>query len=281
LRTRPERDEKILTSWNALAIRALATAARVLGREDLGQAATAALAFLRNHHWRNGRLLATSAGADARLNAYLDDYVFLADAILELATLRFDAAELHFAGELLEVVLKAYTDEPRGGFFFTSSDHEVLISRPKSFGDEAVPAGNGVAAVVLQRFGYLLGESRYLVAAERTLRAAWAAMQEYPSGHASLLQALEELLQPPVIVILRGPRAVIEPWRRELATGYAPRRVVLAIPSDGTAIASAGTMPALFAAKPALPGGAAYVCRGSQCTAPLTSLADLVAELAR
>ena len=70
-------------------------------------------------------------------------------------------------------------------------DHEALFSRPKSFGDEALPNGNGIAAVTLQRFGYLLGESRYLVATERTLRAAWAAIQEYPSGHASLLQALE------------------------------------------------------------------------------------------
>ena len=281
LRERPERDQKILTSWNALAIRALATAARVLGRDDLTHAATAALTFLRNLHWHNGRLLATSAGADARLNAYLDDYVFLAEAVLELATLRFDAAELRFACELLEVVLKAYADEQRGGFYFTSDDHETLITRPKSFGDEALPSGNGIAAVVLQRFGYLLGESRYLTAAEGTLRAAWAAIQEYPSGHASLLQALEEAVQAPVIVILRGPQAAIEPWRRELAAVYAPRQVVLAMPSDDAAAASPADLPALFAAKPAPPGGAAYVCRGSQCSAPLTSLTALIAELAR
>jgi uncharacterized protein YyaL (SSP411 family) len=276
-RERPERDEKILTSWNALAIRALATAARVLGRDDLTQAATAALKFVRDHHWRDGRLLVTSAGADARLNGYLDDYVFLADAVLELATLRVDAGELAFAVELLEVVLKSFADEPRGGFYFTSDDHETLISRPKSFGDEALPAGNGVAAVVLQRYGYLLGESRYLTSAEGTLRAAWAAMQEYPSGHATLLQALEEMLQAPVIVILRGPGEVIEPWRRELATVYAPGRLVLAVPSEGS---DAG-LPAAFASKPALAGGAAYVCRGSQCSAPVTSLAELIAELGR
>jgi uncharacterized protein YyaL (SSP411 family) len=276
-RARPERDEKILTSWNALAIRGLATAARLLRRDDLVQAATAALTFLRNHHWRNGRLLVTSAGADARLNAYLDDYVFLADAVLELAMVRADAAELDFAVALLEVVLKSYADEQRGGFYFTSADHETLFSRPKSFGDEALPAGNGIAAVVLQRFGYLLGESRYLLAAERTVRAAWPSIQEYPSGHATLLQALEEMLHPPIIVILRGPRAAIEPWRIELATAYAPRRLVLSIPSDD----AANMWPATFASKPALPGGAAYVCRGAQCTAALTSLTELIAELDR
>lgn len=286
-RERPERDEKILTSWNALAIRALATAARVFNRADLAQAATDALRFLRAHHWRDGRLLATSAGGKARLNAYLDDYVFLADALLELATVRFDAAELRFACELMEVVLSRFADTQHGGFYFTSNDHETLISRPKSFGDEALPAGNGVAAVVLQRLGFLLGETRYLTAAEATLRAAWAAIQEYPSGHASLLQALEEALHPPEIVILRGPAAVIEPWRQKLAAIYAPRRWVLAIPSDiaGTAdsvgrVPSAALPPAL-AGKPALPSGVAYLCRGSQCSAPLTTFAALVAALAR
>jgi uncharacterized protein YyaL (SSP411 family) len=279
-RPRPGRDEKILTSWNALAIRGLATAARVLQRDELAQAATAALGFLRTHHWRGGRLLATSAGGEARLNAYLDDYVFLADAILELATVRFDAAELAFACELLEVALRSFADRAAGGFYFTADDHETLISRPKSFGDEALPAGNGVAATVLQRLGFLLGETRYLQAAEGTLRAAWAAIGEYPSGHATLLQALEELLQPPAIVILRGPAAVIEPWRRELAATYAPRTVVLAIPSDGAAAAAAGALPQALRDKPALAGGAAYLCRGSQCSAPLTTLAGLVTELA-
>ncbi len=285
-RVHPERDEKILVSWNALAIRALATAARVLDRPDLAHAATGALRYLRAQHWRGGRLLATSGGAEARLNAYLDDYVFLADAILELATVRFDAGELQFACELLEVVLAAFADGRNGGFYFTSADHETLISRPKSFGDEALPAGNGIAAIVLQRLGFLLGESRYLAAAERTLRAAWQAMQDYPPGHASLLQALEEALSPAEFVILRGPDAIIEPWRRQLAALYAPRRVVLAIPAAGDAAQTDtaqtdaaqtdAALPAALAAKRALPGGAAYVCQGSQCSAPVTSLPALL-----
>jgi uncharacterized protein YyaL (SSP411 family) len=273
-RVRPERDEKILTSWNALAIRGLATAARLLDRADFAHDAAAALSFLRAHHWRDGRLLATSAGGEARLPAYLDDYVFLAEAILELASVRFDADELRFGGELLDVVLEHFADRERGGFFFTAAGHEALIARPKSFGDEALPAGNGIAAVVLQRYGFLLGETRYLEAAERTLRAAWAPLREYPPGHASLLQALEEMLQPPVIVILRGPAELIEAWRRVLAPVYAPRRIVLAVPAD-----CAGAPPAIAAKQP-LPGGVAYVCRGSQCSAPLASLADLAAELA-
>jgi uncharacterized protein len=96
-----------------------------------------------------------------------------------------------------------------------------------------------------------------------------------------LLQALEEMLEPPEIVILRGPEAVIEPWRRELATQYAPKRLVLAVPSGGAAETREADLPAAFTSKPALSGGAAYLCRGSQCSAPLTSLSALTAELGR
>ena len=274
LRERPGRDEKLLTSWNALAIRGLATAARCLDRDDLARAAGQALDFLRRQHWRGGRLLATSAGGEARLQAYLDDYAFLADAILELASVRFDARELAFATELAEAMLAHFEDRRAGGFWFTADDHEVLVARPKTFGDDALPPGNGVAAVMLQRLGALLGEPRYLEAAERCLRAGWQALARYPSGHASMLQALEEWLEPPQCVILRGDAELIEEWRRQLARGYAPRRYVLAIAGSDD-----GLPPAL-ATKPAPATGAlAYVCRGTTCSEPVSSLAALVAAL--
>jgi uncharacterized protein len=75
-------------------------------------------------------------------------------------------------------------------------------------------------------------------------------------------------------VILRGPAELIEAWRRSLATVYAPRRIVLAVPAD------CADLPPAIATKPPLPGGVAYVCRGRQCSAPLASLAELAAELA-
>jgi hypothetical protein len=133
------------------------------------------------------------------------------------------------------------------------------------------------AAIVPQRLGFLLGESRYLVA-ERTLRAAWQAMQEYLPPREPVA-GTEEALAPTEIVILRGPADIIESWRRQLAALYAPRRVVLAIPAAGEPPRADAALPAALAAKPALPGGVAYVCRGSQCSAPITSWAALVGEL--
>jgi uncharacterized protein len=273
LRVRPGLDDKVLASWNALAIAGLATAARCLARDDYADAAAEALSCLRRVHWRDGRLLATSAHGEARLAAYLDDYAFLLDAILELSSVRFSADDLAFAVELAEVMLRHFEDATVGGFFFTADDQEALISRPKSFNDDAIPAGNAIAARALLRLGYLLGEPRYLEAAERTLRAAWAAVRKYPDAHASMLFALEDYLHPPQIVILRGDAAAIGPWQRELNAVFAPRRWILAVPADATGL------PDAIATKPAAAGPIAYVCRGTQCTAPISSLAELTREL--
>jgi uncharacterized protein YyaL (SSP411 family) len=273
LRVRPGLDDKVLASWNALAIAGLATAARCLGREDYADAADAALRYLRHVHWQGGRLLATSARGEARLPAYLDDYAFLLDAILELASVRFSAGHLAWATELAEVMLLHFEDSAVGGFFFTADDHEALISRPKSFGDEAIPAGNAIAARALLRLGHLLGEPRYLLAAERTLRAAWPALLKYPESHASMLLALEDHLQPPQIVILRGAAGAIQPWLRELNAVFAPRRWTLAIPADATGL------PPAIASKPAAGAPIAYVCQGMRCTAPISSLIALIEEL--
>jgi uncharacterized protein len=269
----PGRDEKILTSWNAMTIRGMAIAARILARDDLADSATRALSFIRKTLWREGRLLATYKDGRAHLNAYLDDYVYLADAILELQQVRFRADELAFARELLEATLDHFEDKENGGFFFTSDDHEALIQRSKTFADDAIPSGNGVGAFVLQRMGHVLGEPRYLQAAERTLRAAWQMMEKYPQGHATLLGALEETLNAPDIVILRGEQAETRKWQKELAKVYAPHRVIIAVPSDAT------DLPPALADKKPVGAAVAYVCKGSVCSAPISDFPVLAEQL--
>jgi uncharacterized protein YyaL (SSP411 family) len=272
-RVPPALDDKVLTSWNALMIRGLAIASRSLGRPDLEQAATQALDFLRETVVRQGRLLATWREGRAHLDAYLDDYVFLADAILELQQVRFHTHELAFAGSLMETVLARFEDRENGGFFFTADDHEALFHRSRSFSDEATPSGNGIAAFVLQRLGHLLGEDRYLAAAERTLRAAWPHLSRDPASHVSLLVALEELRSPPRVIIIRSGSGELETWRRELMQRYAPQRMVLAIPSD-----TAG-LPQALASKRPRETTVAYVCRGSTCSLPITSLPELLEDV--
>jgi uncharacterized protein YyaL (SSP411 family) len=272
-RVRPGRDEKILTSWNALMIRGMAVAARTVKRPDLEASAGRALEFIRSTLWRDGRLLATYKDGRAHLPAYLDDYVLLADAVLELLQCRWSSTELQFAIELVEVVLEHFEDKDHGGFYFTADDHEQLMHRSKAFGDDATPNGNAVAVLVLSRLGHLLGEPRYLDAAERALRAGWSPLERYPQGHATLLTALEERLHPVEVVIVRGPQSQLAEWRAALAALYAPRRLVFAIPDD------APDLPSALADKRSQAATVAYVCRGTTCSPPVTSLAQLVTEL--
>ncbi len=265
----PGLDDKILTSWNALAIRGLAVAARAIGRPEFGTAAGRALEFLRANVRRDRRLLATSKDGVSHLNAYLDDYAYLANALLEMLQLRWRNDDVSWLREVLDAMLAHFEDISLGGFFFTSDDHEALIHRSKSFSDDAIPAGNGIAAHALIRAGYLLGEPRYLEAAERTLRAAWQAINRFPHGHVSLLEALDEYLAPPEVIIIRE-RTPDGQWQRELDKLYAPHRMVFTIPAD------LGDLDAAIADK--APGAVtrAYLCRGSTCSAPVESLADLV-----
>jgi hypothetical protein len=274
LRIWPARDEKILTSWNALTIKGLAVAGRVLHRPDLTAAATAAVDFLRHTLWRDGRLLATYKDGRAHLAAYLDDYAFLADALLELLQNRWRSSDLEFARNLIDVLLTKFEDSDGGGFYFTASDHEQLMHRSKIFGDDSLPSGNGVAVSVLCRMGHLLGELRYLDAAERTLKAARRVMLEYPQAHMSLLNALEDCLTSTEILIIRGHAAEAQEWARDLSALYAPSRMTFAIPSD------AEGLPPALADKRAGVATTAYVCTGMTCSAPLTDLGELARKLA-
>jgi uncharacterized protein YyaL (SSP411 family) len=269
----PGRDEKILVGWNGLMIRGMAIAARHLRQPRLAQSATRAVDFIRSCMWIGGRLTATYKDGKAHLAAYLDDYVFLADALLELLQVRWRASDLEFARALAEVVLEHFTDPENGGFYFTADDHEALLHRSKNFGDDATPAGNGVAALVLNRLGLLLGETRYLDAAERTLRAGWAPITKYPQAHTTLLNALDEVLAPVETVIIRGSADEASEWQSELSALYAPNRLMFTIPSDEA------NLPAALADKKAGDVTVAYVCTGTTCDAPVASLPALVRRL--
>jgi uncharacterized protein YyaL (SSP411 family) len=269
----PGRDEKIIASWNGLMIRGLAIAARALQRDDLATAAGGAVNFIREQMVVKDRLMAVHKDGQSRFPAYLDDHAFLLDAILELLQARWDSKHLQFAIWLADRLLDGFEDTARGGFYFTPADHETLMHRSRPFADESMPSGNAVAALALNRLGHLLGETRYLDAAEKTLRAGWVPLSEFPHGHASLLAALEEQLQPPTTVVIRGSHEDAGEWARQLAGLYAPGRLVFAIPVDAV------LLPGALAARAAGNATLAYVCEGTQCGPPVTELSELAQQL--
>jgi uncharacterized protein YyaL (SSP411 family) len=264
-RVRPGLDDKILTSWNALAIAGLARASRRLARTDWADVAIAALDALRSHAWRDGRLFATRKGAHAHLNAYLDDHAFLLAALDEVMQTRFRLADYAWAREIADRLLDGF-EHPDGGFYFTSHDHEALIQRPLPGHDNATPSGNGVAARALIALGHLAGEPRYVEAAERAVRRFAPQIARSPRGFATLVGALDELREPPATVLVVGDPATSAQWHRELAGR--PRRSVRVYDVAGVGLPSElrkGPVADAVAAT-------AWVCRGTVCLPPASSL---------
>ena len=284
-RVMPNRDEKILTSWNGLMIRAMAMTARYLAEPKYEESATRAVDFVRNTLWKNNRLLATYKDNKAHLMAYLDDYAFMLDALLELLQVRWRKEDITFAQQIADIMLIHFEDKQDGGFWFVADDHEALLQRPKTYSDEATPSGNGVAAFALQRLGYLLGETRYLDAAHRCLENGGVACKEMPYAHCTLLKAAEEQTHAPQTIIIRGASdeenqptgaatRLIESqrWLSRCNESYAPQRQAYLIASDEA-------LPESLAMKKQTGDITAYLCTGMTCGLPLTSEDQLVGKL--
>jgi len=228
--------------------------------------------FVRSTLFVEGRLLATYKDGRAHLNAYLDDHAYLIAALLDLVQSRFRIDDLEFAQTLADALLARFEDAAVGGFFFTSSDHEKLIARPKPGPDNATPSGNGVAALALQRLGHVLGESRYLDAAGRTLQAFFPQMQQHASAFATLCMALAEHMEPPATIVVRGEARDLPAWMAGMSDAYRPHALVLAVPNG-----LAGLPQTID--KPQRSGVNAWVCRGVNCLPPIDERSALEAQL--
>jgi len=265
LRVKPGRDEKQLTSWNALMIKGLAQAGRMLHRPDFVRAAQAALDFIRQSLIVDGELLACNTHGKASLKAYLDDYAFLLDALLELLQSQWRKQDYELAVQLAERMIAEYLDIKRGGFYFTGNSHEKLIQRSKQYSDEAIPAGNGIAAFALQRLAHLNGNAEYFKIAESTLRVAWQAMEQMPQAHNALLHVLEEWHYPPHVVILSGPSALLEEWREIASAQPRLNRMTFSISEKEQIPESLSAYSVDDAVK-------AYICKSGVCELPITDL---------
>ncbi|MEO0617616.1 MAG: thioredoxin domain-containing protein, partial [Pseudomonadota bacterium] len=273
-RAAPGRDEKILTAWNALAMRGLVIAARAFEDDSLTAAAADCAAFLHTH-CRDAERLVTGWQDGTQLGAaFLDDYALLADALLELSQNDWDARWFNWCVQLADQLLALFEDPARGGFFFTAHDHEALMYRQKPIGDDALPSGNAVAVRVLLRLGHLLGEPRYLDAAERALLFALPSLREYPQAHVTFIEALAEYLAPVETIVIRGDAALARQWRESVQKLYAPSRVTLAIPSDATDLPQG-----LGAHRAPATGALAYLCRGQRCLAAIDNWRALADEI--
>ena len=272
----PGLDDKVLTAWNGLMLAAFADAAQALDREDYRDIAIGNAEFLQaTMRAENGRLLRTwKAGSQAKYNAYLEDYAFLADGLLALYQCTFDGCWFQWARELADAMLAHFCDTENGGFYDTRDDHEQLIHRPKDIQDNAIPSGNAMTAHVLLKLGMFTGEAGYWDAAEQAIRNIGKLMAQYPSGFGEWLNAASLILGESREVALVGNEEQIAPLLSVLRTGYRPLQVVAA-GTGGDDV----SVP-LLANRPQRDGlGTAYVCRRFVCEAPATDPQTLASQL--
>lgn len=283
-RIHPGTDDKILTAWNGLMLKAFACASRVLGSEDYREIAVRNAEFLLSKLRReDGRLYRTyKMGHAAKLNGYLEDYAYLADGLLALYEATFEMRWLNESLTLAQFMVDKFWDEASSTFYDTASDHEELVARPRSLFDNATPSGNSVAADVLLRLSLLTGDSEDLfrTKTERLLRSIGSTAAQVPGGFGRMLSALDFYLGSPKEIVFVGENnsAELAMLLGEVYHRYLPNRVTMLRPlemSEDEAV----TWPLLAYRTPVDGKTTAYVCQNYSCQRPVNTPSELAGQL--
>jgi uncharacterized protein YyaL (SSP411 family) len=280
-RVHPGRDDKVLTSWNGLMLTAFAEAARALNRDDYHRIAERNAEFLVSElRTADGRLYHTwkaspeqgRRGGVAKVNGYLEDYTHLIEGLLELYQTTLDPRWYEAAHELAGTMIEHFSADV--GFFDTSDDHETLIVQPRELQDNAVPSGNGMAALVLSRLAGLAVAPRYLELARGMLAPMQEMLARYPLGFAQWLIALDYVLARPreVSIVGDAEAADTQALLDVCATGYRPHQIV-ALGEPGV---EPVTVPILGGRGPIDGRATAYVCIDFVCQRPVTEPEELL-----
>jgi hypothetical protein len=278
-RVHPGLDDKVLASWNGLALAAFAEAGRALGRPDYIAAAVKSGEFLTSAMLDGGRLLRSWKDGQGRIKGYLEDYAMVGAGLLALYEATFDRRWLDESRRLAEEALRLFWEPEPEIFFDTGADQEALVVRPRNLFDNAVPSGSSVAIDWLLRLAIFFGETRYASVALKALRPMADLMGRHPSGFGRYLTALDFHLGPVAEIALVWPAGAGEPAPlvTEAFGRYLPNRVVVGAPQGSPAAAG---LP-LLADRPAAGGKpTAYVCRRFVCAMPVTDPQDLARQLA-
>ena len=276
-RIRPGKDNKVITSWNALAISALARASSLLNDQRYYFAATRACRFIFTDMIREGRLQHTWRKGTAKFDGYLDDYSYLINALIDMYEVDFEHTWIDKAVSLTDTMLKLFISE-RGGFYYSASDQAKLIARPISFQDSSVPNGNSMAALALIRLSQITGKRQWLEAASNTIKAASDLLQSSPLSCGQMLLALNELLaQHRQLVVIANTKIEMKQIQDVHRKNPIVNSVFVGRIKDEKSSPEFSTIlngKELLNGEPTL-----YVCCDFQCDQPVSGLANIEAKL--
>jgi uncharacterized protein YyaL (SSP411 family) len=272
----PGLDDKVLVAWNGLMIDAMAQAGAALGEPRYVDAAVKAADFLLTKMRRaDGRLLHSWRNGTAKLDAYVDDYACLANALVSLYEATFDERWVDAAVPLAEVLLAQFEDREQGGFFFTANDHEALLTRQKDVQDSSVPSGNAMAATALVRLGKLCGRTDFLESARRAMECSLEIMKKAPNAAGQLLIAVDfqQGPTPEIVLVSPGDDGASEEILADLRRRFWPNKIV----AQRLAHNHSQHLAGMFAGKesPATEP-TVYLCENFTCGQPLVGKAAIL-----
>jgi len=271
-RPRPGRDDKVLADWNGLMIGALAFAGRVLDDRRYVDAAARAAEMVLGRMTKDGRLLHSFLGGEARHAAYLTDYAAMLQACLDLYEATFDPRWVEEAERLARQAIDLFRDPKDGGFYFTARDHETLLARTREGNDGALPAGVSLLALALPRLAALDGDAALAPLVDGILRLYRERVERFPSAFGAMLCAVDQFLDPPTQIVLAGSDDApgLPGLKAVVRERFLPNTVLAGSGGDGE------SPIALLRGKSKVEGrAAAYVCEGGACRAPVTAADDL------
>jgi uncharacterized protein len=298
-RTKPGKDDKILTSWNGLMISAFIKVYRITNNLTYLNHAKKGIEFIEDKMSAvDGRLRRTFRDGVSKLNAYLDDYAFYISALLDVFEADTDARYIEKAILYADFMIRHFWDEEQKNFFLTSNDHEQLIVRTKSLYDLAIPSGNSMAASVLVRLYHITRNSNYLLKAEQIMSVGAKAAGENPFGFGQLLNAIYLYIKRPIEITIIGTNvkkstdsAKMSNW---LGKQFIPNSITAIIKDvsqfdglnkypffDGKKVDIDKQTKKISGYKEPLDTEHAFVCKDFSCSLPLVSLEQLQKRLGK
>jgi len=275
-RVPPGKDEKILTSWNALMISAFVKGFKISGQKRFLEAAEKCVNFIQEKLTKNGELLRTHKDGQAKLKAYLDDYAYFTNALLDLFETNPNKKYLELAIYYSDYLLEHFWDENEKNFFFTADNHEQLIIRTKNIYDLSLPSGNSVAANTFLRLYHMTQNNRYLDVSVKIMESLSTMAAENPFGFGQLLIAMYLYLQNPTeITLLNEENHEIY---TNLTRRFLPESILVTIP-NGEYMEDLKKYPFFAGKEYDKTKTKVFVCKNFTCSLPLYSLTEIEKSL--
>lgn len=270
-RDRPGRDDKVITSWNALMISAFVKGYEITHDEKYLNAAVKCVDFIEETLYKNDKLLRIFKDGESKIHGYLEDYTYLIAALLDLFAVKADRRYIDKAVLLADYTINHYCDEESMTFFMTSDNHDPLIFRPSSDYDLSTPSGSSVAADILQRLFIFTNNTKYHNLLDKFINSRIGIITQNPFAFGNLLNVIYTKVQKPTEITVLSLNDIMI---KQLRESFLPEGITVEISKQEQL--EQLSKYSFFAGKTfSKEKTTIYVCKDFTCSQPLYSIEDV------